>query len=933
MVDPTLAASLQMLYETLQDIANTAQTEADHETAVLASLNESREEQKVSVPPEEGDAMGGRARSDTITTTTTSKSQASKKKGKKKAKQAVSPASTPSLSMITTTSSSDSTQPKSPSSIMSSPEDVLVSKENVNQDALQFLQAALPQISTAKLINALSQSANQTDEGSAENEGVMNNMNMWSLISSLLASEDARERDERGFDFSEEASSPFSGELDLDLQYDNEQDRLAIQALLDSDLAAAQELRDNEENAYKAYLAQMDEDERIARELAAQMDMENGPRFYKKGETNEEDGWVTSKAKGKKKATKVKTTQVAPKGGELKITLNDVRQKGHISAPAPTTPSASGTQKEGDGQVVGGEAVPLPLLSFPSLATYLASLIPKDKSPSSLLATPVGRSKGEKGGATLAEYIQNVFLNERALISKYGGRVYTAVRRCLEQVVEVAEAEAAALAKVRAEAEERARATEEIEGATKVEEQLSQEDQSGRGEEEGDPPPKQRRKGKGFPPANTPQPPPRKAKGRVMTVTDRSIAEEREPGGLLDGASESGSASGGSQDGGNDGTRIEEDESQTLLFTLLDILLPEYALVDGTTQPYVDVHQLLSDIELCIEVTDVGEDALDLAKLLCELHVSDSDPKKEVWRVMQMFDGEGSVERRERRVLSYAETVGKTRLRQAATTTGVMNERKTGDVELARPGVVVLEQVDEKKKHKPSPYQWQAVPVKKSAPAQPKMLLPHLPTYKRDVNGIKQQDDGLVWLKGMVVPGWDRSVLGSGGRGKAAEYEEAEREYRQKIRENMRRRDELLHEAARMYNRGFGGGDKVYGRGRGSGKVKGGDIAWYFAERAREFQEAARRESVNAAKAMVKRKQILSGDHDTVDLHGTTVPEATEIVLEILESRERGRQLKIVTGRGNHSATGQSVLKPALKKRLVEEGWTVSTWDAGLFVR
>ena len=32
-----------------------------------------------------------------------------------------------------------------------------------------------------------------------------------------------------------------------------------------------------------------------------------------------------------------------------------------------------------------------------------------------------------------------------------------------------------------------------------------------------------------------------------------------------------------------------------------------------------------------------AEDALDLAKLLCELYVSDADPEKEVGRVMEMF--------------------------------------------------------------------------------------------------------------------------------------------------------------------------------------------------------------------------------------------------------------------------------------------------------
>ncbi|TEB12279.1 hypothetical protein FA13DRAFT_1652685 [Coprinellus micaceus] len=110
-----------------------------------------------------------------------------------------------------------------------------------------------------------------------------------------------------------------------------------------------------------------------------------------------------------------------------------------------------------------------------------------------------------------------------------------------------------------------------------------------------------------------------------------------------------------------------------------------------------------------------------------------------------------------------------------------------------------------------------------------------------------------------------------------------------------------------------------------------GPVAYYFAERAQECLDAARREQVNAARAMVLRKQAVSGDHDAIDLHGTTVTEAEVIVLEMLGKRRQG-QLKIITGRGNHSIGGASVLKPALKKRLSEEGYAVKAWDAGLVV-
>jgi hypothetical protein len=42
--------------------------------------------------------------------------------------------------------------------------------------------------------------------------------------------------------------------------------------------------------------------------------------------------------------------------------------------------------------------------------------------------------------------------------------------------------------------------------------------------------------------------------------------------------------------------------------------------------------------------------------------------------------------------------------------------------------------------------------------------------------------------------------------------------------------------------------------------------------------------------------------------------------------------LKIVTGKGTHSVNKVAVLKPAIKKALVEDGWIVGTWDAGLLV-
>ncbi len=45
------------------------------------------------------------------------------------------------------------------------------------------------------------------------------------------------------------------------------------------------------------------------------------------------------------------------------------------------------------------------------------------------------------------------------------------------------------------------------------------------------------------------------------------------------------------------------------------------------------------------------------------------------------------------------------------------------------------------------------------------------------------------------------------------------------------------------------------------------------------------------------------------------------------------KPLKIITGRGSHSVNQVSVLKPAIRMALIEDGWSVSSWDAGLIVR
>ncbi|KAK7031622.1 Smr domain-containing protein [Favolaschia claudopus] len=189
---------------------------------------------------------------------------------------------------------------------------------------------------------------------------------------------------------------------------------------------------------------------------------------------------------------------------------------------------------------------------------------------------------------------------------------------------------------------------------------------------------------------------------------------------------------------------------------------------------------------------------------------------------------------------------------------------------------------------------WQAVPVrraKKASTTSPSTI--HLPTYTRDVNGIKTS--------------------------RAAD--EAQPFYARRSAA-LQRRDELLREAARMWQ-----------RGRGDRRGRGGEVAMYFAERAREVGEGARREALERARGLVEGRR-LRREADTVDLHGVTAAEAVVIVGEVLGEGGWGadKPLKIITGRGNHSAGRVSVLKPAVKKALEEEGWVVGTWDGGVIL-
>jgi hypothetical protein len=126
------------------------------------------------------------------------------------------------------------------------------------------------------------------------------------------------------------------------------------------------------------------------------------------------------------------------------------------------------------------------------------------------------------------------------------------------------------------------------------------------------------------------------------------------------------------------------------------------------------------------------------------------------------------------------------------------------------------------------------------------------------------------------------NAFGKGGKG---DIEELQHRQRSRVRE----RNDLLRQAAGAWK-------------SGNRKTRGGEVAAYFAERAREVQEVARKEQLESARLIVESKRfflfLLFGaatesdlaahrmapqNRDVVDLHGTSVAEATVIVKEILQ--------------------------------------------------
>ncbi|KAF5316418.1 hypothetical protein D9619_006534 [Psilocybe cf. subviscida] len=269
----------------------------------------------------------------------------------------------------------------------------------------------------------------------------------------------------------------------------------------------------------------------------------------------------------------------------------------------------------------------------------------------------------------------------------------------------------------------------------------------------------------------------------------------------------------------------ESDSHTAILFNLLDIIMPEYEDSD-------EIHQsrIISDAQLAVAVTEGrADDSLDIFNLLREL---DSDGNLGIYHQQPV------------QAWNIEKPASQSRFTQLP----------SGPPPIPPPPAAKVKQKAApapRSSSKPPPNQWQTVPQRKFIDHGPHPLAPHIPAYTRNVNGVKTAR--AYGVKGGHVP------VGSS-------------DFRRRMDETMRKRNEALREASRMWQ-------------KGNAKSRGGEVAFYFAERAREFQELARQEALNAAREMVLSKRISTANGDTVDLHGTTVAEAVVIVKEVVNDK------------------------------------------------
>lgn len=232
-------------------------------------------------------------------------------------------------------------------------------------------------------------------------------------------------------------------------------------------------------------------------------------------------------------------------------------------------------------------------------------------------------------------------------------------------------------------------------------------------------------------------------------------------------------------------TKPGNEDYTPMLISLLDILIPFYDDLDPE-----QYSRLVSDTELSLNATQgCADEALDLVHLLRDLDEDSTSGFLEMGIYHQPITPSSNDAQPSKS--SQAGKPGSASIRRP--------QLPSGPPPVPPPPFLKGKNPSQRSGNKPSPYQWQSVPQRRSRKT-PHPLAEYIPAYTRDVNGIKVRGSG--------------NGLGKGGKGDVGELTE----FRKRIGDSMRRRNEMLREASRMWQ-------------KGNAKSRGGEVALYFAER------------------------------------------------------------------------------------------------------
>lgn len=238
-----------------------------------------------------------------------------------------------------------------------------------------------------------------------------------------------------------------------------------------------------------------------------------------------------------------------------------------------------------------------------------------------------------------------------------------------------------------------------------------------------------------------------------------------------------------------------------MLFTMFDVLRasPEYPELNAEERD-----QMMEDGQLALQAAHGQPDcAIDIIWLLRELE-RDSTSGEFGWGVYH-----------------YPAPVRPPPVPNVGTT--VRNKLPTGPPPVAPPprGRTAISQSRKcDLTPSPSPNAWKTIPQRQTTGPHP--LSASIPAYRRKERGAG-------------------NGLGKGGKGDVGEVG-ARSDHSSRIHELAVRRREMLREAGRAWQ-------------KGSAKTRGGEVAFYYAERARDLQQQAREEQLDAAREMVQAKR------------------------------------------------------------------------------